>query len=203
MRNSSAESRSGPHPRRLVRHFLAAHQRLHGIARTCRKRDSRRETRMIMGALGNGPSRKLGRRFGETANFSLSDRELAWFDHYLKARHGIDREPPVRIFYMGANVWKTKQTGRFPGTNSLLYWGRISHASGVRSAGEHKLNFVLPADRHRQLCVRSSIARANARGQHCCGTPTPLDQGQRPLEERPMSGLHQRSPHSSSAIAGP
>jgi len=45
--------------------------------------------------------------FGPEAQFVLQDRELAWFDHYLKgAQNGIDREPPVRIFYMGANIWR-------------------------------------------------------------------------------------------------
>ena len=44
--------------------------------------------------------------FGPTANRDFFDRQLRWYDHYLKGEdNGIDREPPVEIFYMGVNKW--------------------------------------------------------------------------------------------------
>ena len=36
-----------------------------------------------------------------------STGELRWYDHYLKGEdNGVDREPPVEIFYMGVNKWQ-------------------------------------------------------------------------------------------------
>lgn len=37
----------------------------------------------------------------------LGSMQLRWFDRYLSGReNGIDREPPVSIFVMGANAWR-------------------------------------------------------------------------------------------------
>ncbi len=39
----------------------------------------------------------------------LHSLELRWFDRYLKGmQNGIDREPPVQIFVMGANRWRAE-----------------------------------------------------------------------------------------------
>ena len=66
---------------------------------------------MVIGPWGHGPSQKFGEMdFGPTAFKSIQERELRWFDHYLKGvDNGIDREPPVTIFYMGANKWQQAQ----------------------------------------------------------------------------------------------
>lgn len=38
----------------------------------------------------------------------LTTLQLRWFDHWLKgADNGVDREPPVRVFTMGENVWRS------------------------------------------------------------------------------------------------
>lgn len=47
--------------------------------------------------------------FGPTALIGLREVELKWFDHWLKGLdNGVDREPHVRIFVMGANEWRTE-----------------------------------------------------------------------------------------------
>jgi putative CocE/NonD family hydrolase len=47
------------------------------------------------------------REFGSQSKLDTLAIELAWFDHWLKGvDNGIDREPPVRIFVMGADVWR-------------------------------------------------------------------------------------------------
>lgn len=40
------------------------------------------------------------------------DRELRWFDHYLKGvDNGVDREPPVEIFIWASINGVTSRTG--------------------------------------------------------------------------------------------
>jgi putative CocE/NonD family hydrolase len=48
--------------------------------------------------------------FGTAAKISLDSIRLRWFDHYLKGvNNGVDREAPVHLFVMGANVWRDEQ----------------------------------------------------------------------------------------------
>jgi putative CocE/NonD family hydrolase len=45
--------------------------------------------------------------FGMTSILDLRSIELRWFDRWLKGiSNGIDKEPPIKIFVMGANVWR-------------------------------------------------------------------------------------------------
>jgi hypothetical protein len=47
--------------------------------------------------------------FGPTAVIGLREIELRWFDHWLKGLdNGVERDPRVRIFVMGANEWRTE-----------------------------------------------------------------------------------------------
>ncbi len=79
-----------------------------GMRRTGGTEKARRESKMIIGAWGHGPSQKFGDvDFGPTANRDMFDRQLRWYNHYLKGEdNGFDREPPVEIFYMGVNKWQ-------------------------------------------------------------------------------------------------
>ena len=61
--------------------------------------------------------------FGPTANRDLFDRQLRWYDHYLKGEdNGIDREPPIEIFYMGVNKWQHAEDWPLPGTKFTPYY---------------------------------------------------------------------------------
>ena len=53
---------------------------------------ARRESKMIIGPWGHGPSQKTGDvDFGPSAMRELFGRELRWYDHYLKGEdNGID-----------------------------------------------------------------------------------------------------------------
>ena len=45
--------------------------------------------------------------FGPNAFIDLNAEDLRWFDHWLKeVDNGIMDEPPIRLFVMGANVWR-------------------------------------------------------------------------------------------------
>jgi len=82
---------------------------------------ARRETKMIIGPWGHGASQKYGDvDFTPAAMRSLFDLELRWNDHYLKGvDNGIDREPPLEIFFMGTNKWAKFADCLFQGRGSL------------------------------------------------------------------------------------
>jgi uncharacterized protein len=71
----------------------------------------RRSQKLLMGPWPHavtGQPTKLGEvDFGPSAKIDLSAALLRWYDHWLKGIDtGLMREPPVRIFVMGANAWR-------------------------------------------------------------------------------------------------
>ena len=46
--------------------------------------------------------------FGPAARIDLRADHVRWFDHWLKGYdNGIEAEPPVKVFVMGANTWRS------------------------------------------------------------------------------------------------
>jgi uncharacterized protein len=178
-----------------------------GMRRTGGTEKARRESKMIIGAWGHGPSQKYGDvDFGPTANRNFFDRQLRWYDHYLKgADNGIDREPPIEIFYMGTNKWKHEQDWPIPGTKFTPYYlGGAGNAN--TSAGNGLLAAAKPAgagtDRY---TYDPNNPVPTVGGNNCCGTPTvagPKDQ--RPIESRKDVLVYSSGPLDAPlAIAGP
>lgn len=144
---------------------------------------ARRESKMIVGPWGHGPSRKFGEvDFGPTAMRNLFDRELRWYDHYLKGEdNGIDREPPVEIFYMGVNRWSHAQDWPLPGTRFTPYF--LASMGGANSGGGNgRLGVEQPRDAASDEFVYDpNHPVPTVGGNNCCGTPTvagPHDQRQ-------------------------
>jgi putative CocE/NonD family hydrolase len=79
---------------------------------------------------------KLGEvDFGPTAVIDLNAYWLRWFDYWLKGiDNGVMKEPPVRIFVMGENVWRNENewpTARTQWTKYYLHSnGRANTLSG-------------------------------------------------------------------------
>ena len=148
---------------------------------------ARKETRMIIGPWGHGPSQKFGDvDFGPSAMVAPFEHELRWFDHYLNgADNGIDREPPVRIFYMGANIWHDEQDWPIPGTNfTPFYLTSGGNANTLRGDGVIGIQKPAPAMSDKYL-YDPKFPVPTIGGNNCCGTPTqagPKDQ--RPIERR-------------------
>ena len=87
-----------------------------GIRTKGKTKAARTGTKLLMGPwihnLGNlGTETKVGDiDFGPNSLFPMQETELRWFDYWLKGvQNGMDREPPVRIFVMGQNVWRDEQ----------------------------------------------------------------------------------------------
>lgn len=149
-----------------------------GMRRAGGTEKARRESKMIIGAWGHGPGRKFGDvDFGPDANRDLIDAQLRWYNHYLKGEdNGIDREPPVQIFYMGVNKWKYADDWPLPSTKFTSYYlgaRRALTSSKPGSSGTDQYKY----DPHDPV--------PTVGGNNCCGTPTlagPKDQ--RPVEAR-------------------
>jgi len=157
-----------------------------GMRRMGGTEKARRESKMIIGAWGHGPSQKFGDvDFGPGANRNLFERQLRWYDHYLKGEdNGIDREPPVEIFYMGVNKWQHVQEWPLPGTKFTPHYLDGANANSVQGSGT-----LVPTPPAREGADQYSYDPNNPvptlGGNNCCGTPTqagPKDQ--RPIESR-------------------
>lgn len=177
-----------------------------GMRRTGGTEQARRESKMTIGAWGHGSSRKFGDvDFGPTAHRDLIERELRWYDHYLKGvDNGIDREPPVEIFFMGVNKWQHAQEWPLPGTRMTPYYLSGGSANGV--AGNGLLSAAKPANAgtdHYAYDPNNPVPTLG--GSNCCGTPTaagPKDQ--RPVESRKDVLVYTSEPLKTPlAIAGP
>ena len=167
---------------------------------------ARRESRMIIGAWGHGPTQKYGDvDFGPANNRNQFETELRWFDHYLKGPNGIDREPPVEIFYMGVNQWQHEQDWPIPGTKfTPLYLA--SNGSAITPAGNGRLSVDKPTGApNDQYRYDPNDPVPTLGGNNCCGTPTlagPKDQ--RPLADRKDIVVYTGQPLTAPlAIAGP
>jgi uncharacterized protein len=152
-----------------------------GMRRNGGTEKARRESKMIIGAWGHGPSQKFGEvDFGPDANRDMLARQLRWYNHYLKGEdNGIDREPPIEIFYMGANKWQHAQEWPLPETKFTPYY--LASGGNANSArGDGTLSAAKPTgagvDRY---TYDPNNPVPTLGGNNCCGTPTlagPRDQ---------------------------
>lgn len=148
--------------------------------------EAKKAVKLWVGAWGHGPSQKFGEvDFGPTANRVNHERELRWYNHYLKGEdNGIDREPPVEIFYMGANKWKHHDDWPIPGTQfKPLYLASAGAANTLR--GDGGLAWETKNGSPDTYLYDPKNPVMTLGGNNCCGTPTlagPYDQ--RPVERR-------------------
>ncbi len=160
--------------------------------------EARRAARLVIGAWGHGRSQKYGDLdFGPANNTDLADDELRFYNHYLKGiDNGIDREPPVRLFYMGVNKWKSEQDWPIPGTQYTNWY----------LADQGKLTPAKPASNGSTSYTYDPASPVpTTGGNNCCGTPTvagPVNQ--KALEARPdIVGFTSEPLTAPLAIAGP
>ena len=92
-------------------------------------------------------STKIGPvEFGKTAVIDLDSLQLRWYDKWLKGiDNGIDREPPVRLFAMGANRWIDAASYPLPQTKYVNYF---LHSGGKANtlSGDGSLSTVSPME---------------------------------------------------------
>jgi len=107
---------------------------------------ARRNQRVIIGPWthmnfsGSFPEREFGASASSDA-IDLAGIQLRWFDRWLKgADNGVDQEPPVMLFVMGINRWRTEADWPLPDTKYRPYYlhsagqANTLHGDGALSA---------------------------------------------------------------------
>ena len=110
-----------------------------------------RRPRLVIGPWSHGPSggwfpeRSYGLMSG-TDTADLTGLQLRWFDWLLRGQdNGVENEKPVRIFVMGADVWRDEADWPLPDTDYVDYF---LHSGGRAnsSAGDGSLSVEPPGD---------------------------------------------------------
>jgi putative CocE/NonD family hydrolase len=98
-------------------------------------------------------TRKVGELdFGPGALLNPDSITVRWLDRWLKGvDNGFDKEPPVKVFVMGANRWREATDWPIPGTRFTKYYlhstgeARLAKGGGSLSVTEPEAE---PADRY-------------------------------------------------------
>jgi len=118
----------------------------------------------------------------------LTGIQLRWFDYWLKGiENGVDREPPVRLFVMGKNVWEDFEDFPPPGAKELrLYLHSGGRANGLW--GDGVLSAEAPGEEPADRFVYDPENPVPTRGGGLCCSDVYLPGGafdQREVEARP------------------
>jgi putative CocE/NonD family hydrolase len=128
--------------------------------------------------------------FGPATLVDLRREEVRWFDYWLRGvDDGIMSEPPVRVFVMGRNDWRTATDWPIPGTRFVpYYFHSAGHAGTLWGDGtlDRREPAAEPPDRY---VYDPADPVPTLGGSTCCGEDiTPISMGprdQRPAEWRP------------------
>ncbi len=112
---------------------------------------ARQNQRLIIGPWthdnfsGRFPERDFGAAASSTA-IDLAGIHLSWFDHWLKAAdNGVEQDPPVMLFVMGIDRWRTEADWPLPDTQYRPYY---LHSAGKANTlhGDGTLTVEPPGD---------------------------------------------------------
>ena len=115
---------------------------------------AREHQQLMLGPWYHGVgTRKVGAfDFGAGALLDADSVSVRWFDRWLKDQdHGADKDPPVRVFVMGANRWRSATDWPIPGTQLTKYFlhstgtARLAEGGGSLSTNEPDAE---PVDRY-------------------------------------------------------
>ncbi len=110
-----------------------------GWTRQARSPATRARTKIVIGPWSHstlGSAERFGDiGFGPDAAADLLDVHLRWFDRRLRGvENGVDDAPPIRLFVMGANVWRDEHEWPLKRTVYTKYYlhsrGRANSLSG-------------------------------------------------------------------------
>lgn len=113
--------------------------------------EARRHQRLVIGPWSHGvnggafPERQYG-LMAAAETFDLTGLQQRWFDYWLKGEeNGVLDEPPVHLFVMGANSWRTASDWPLPETRFTRYFLH-SHGRANTLHGDGRLSTDAPGD---------------------------------------------------------
>jgi putative CocE/NonD family hydrolase len=126
--------------------------------------------------------------FGANSLFDLEALELRWFDHWLKGiDNGITREPPLRLFIMGANVWRDEREWPLARTD-WQRWHLHSGGSANTLLGDGALSTEPPGDEPADHYLYHPDYPVPTRGGGNCCSPHIVPWGPYDQREAEMRG---------------
>jgi putative CocE/NonD family hydrolase len=127
--------------------------------------------------------------FGEEARNLVSDVHVRWFDYWLKGiDNGLMDEPPVRIFVMGDNVWRSEDEWPPKGVHNVNYY---LHSRGRANSlqGDGYLDLQVPDAQDPDIFVYNPRFPVPSLGGHACCFPGIAPMG--PFDQRPAEVQNQ------------
>jgi len=163
---------------------------------------ARGHQRLLMGPWLHGPMEGLVGEVdfgvGASALFVLPEMlQLRWFDYWLKGEeNGIVDEPPIRLFVMGENRWRTEQEWPLARAQYRPYY---LHSGGAANTlhGDGTLSPEKPSDEPVDTYVYDPRNPVPTRGGGLCCWKAALPPGaydQRDVEARPDVLVYSTAP---------
>jgi len=173
-----------------------------GIQQAGNTEHARGHQRLLMGPWLHGPMEGLVGEVdfgvGASALFVLPEMiQLRWFDYWLKGEeNGILDEPPIRLFVMGENRWRTEQEWPLARAQYRPYY---LHSGGAANTlhGDGRLGPEVPSDEPVDTYVYDPRNPVPTRGGGLCCWQAALPPGaydQRDVEARPDVLVYSTAP---------
>ena len=143
--------------------------------------------------------------FGPDAVSPMPDLMKRWYDYWLKGiQNGVDKEPRVRVFVMGANKWRSSNEWPIEGTEYRKYYlhskGAANTASGDGVLQTKRPDAAGPADKYK-YDPKDPVPSIGGRFQQVV-PPGPRDQ--RPVLTRPDVLVYTTAPlENDTEVTGP
>ncbi len=106
--------------------------------------DVRNAHRLLVGPWAHGgPTQKLGDvDFGRAAAVDMRAKVVLWLDRYVKGEwNRADYDPPIELFFLGANEWRPEKSWPPPGVIAQrLYLRSQGNAAGQHGSGRLTAN---------------------------------------------------------------
>ena len=141
--------------------------------------DPARAQRLVIGPWFHIPWARVvgGRDFGEEANNFLDELQLRWFDHWLKgADTGLLDEPPVRVFVMGANRFRSADSWPPAGVR-VQEWYLHSQGRAPSLSGDGSLSREAPGQEPPDVFAYLPHAPVPSLGGRSCCLPDTAPMG--------------------------
>ncbi len=132
--------------------------------------------------------------FGPEAELNLNAEMVRWFDYHLKGiDNGIMDEPPVKLFVMGDNTWRSENEWPLARTEWTKFYLKQGPSSSIHSLNDGILSTSLPdADEHPDRYVSDPnnplvIIGGGMTFTEFMGVPGPGPRDNRPNDRRSLT----------------